>query len=317
MENEKSERADQTFGYYCDCWLNGKSICLKASSIAKYQEEMKNHIKPFFGGMFPGEISSQDVDRFIRLLMDGKNLSSRSVQNILTLFHTVFVYAEKRNGRKLQSLEIVYPRKAKKTVRVLDRQEETTLMNFLAREMDLGKFGIYIALRTGMRLGEVCALRWCDISFYAHTISVRHTVQRLGFSESGEYGRTRLVVGSPKSESSFRTIPLMPDIAALCRRFYSGSQKAYVLTGVEQCMEPRRLQRRLKACTDACRLDRVHFHTLRHTFATRCVEMGFDIKALSEILGHASVNITLNQYVHPDVEFMRKNMSLLKNFIEL
>ena len=201
-------------------------------------------------------------------------------------------------------------------MRVLDRQEETALMGFLAREMDLGKFGIYMALRTGMRLGEICALRWCDISFYTQMISVRHTVQRVQFPESENCARTRLVMGSPKSESSFRTIPLMPDMAALCQKFYPGSQEAFVLTGAKQCMEPRKLQRRLKVCTDACRLDQVHFHTLRHTFATRCVEAGFDLKTLSAILGHASVNITLNQYVHPDAEFMRANMSLLKNFIE-
>ena len=213
--------------------------------------------------------------------------------------------------------EIIYPKEPRKTIRVLDEQEEIAFTRFLVNEMDLCKFGTYMALRTGMRIGEVCALRWCDISFGAYTISVRHTVQRIGLSDSGRSTRTRLIIGTPKSDSSFRTIPLMPDLDALCRKFYPGKQEAFILTGMDQCMEPRKLQRRLKTYTDLCRLDQVHFHTLRHTFATRCIEAGFDIKTLSRILGHASVNITLDQYVHPNIELMRENMRRLKTIISI
>ena len=159
-------------------------------------------------------------------------------------------------------------------MRVLNENEEEILMKCLAREMNLDKFGIYLSLRTGMRIGEVCALRWRDI-------------------------------------------PLMPDIAKLCTRFYPGIPDAFVLTGTEQCMEPRKLQRRLKKYTEACKLKEVHFHTLRHTFATRCIEVGFDVKTLSEILGHSNVSVTLNQYVHPNMNLKRENMSRLKEGIRL
>ena len=199
------------------------------------------------------------------------------------------------------------------------------MTQFLLHEMEPCKFGIYLALRTGMRLGEICALRWRDISLESSAISVRHTVQRLpqepeyaepredgNFTEE-RYGiRTSLMLDSPKSDSSMRTIPLMQDIEVLCRRFSCRKPSAFILTGTEQCMDPRKLQRRLEKCTDACRIEGVHFHTLRHTFATRCVEAGFDMKTLSEILGHSNVGTTMNLYVHPNLELKRENMRRLK-----
>ena len=109
----------------------------------------------------------------------------------------------------------------------------------------------------------------------------------------------------------------MPDIAALCSRFPTKKPDAYVLTGTADCMDPRKLQRRLKQYVDACGIDGVHFHTLRHTFATRCVEAGFDVKTLSEILGHSSISITMDQYVHPNMDLKRENMSRLKPAIPL
>lgn len=309
------EKSTQTFNYYCEHWLNAKSVGLKASSYVKYRTEVENHIKPFWGNLFPEEVTAEEMNRFYRMLLEDKKLSPKTVRSILTLFRTIFSYIEKRCGQELAGLEIIYPKEPRKTIRILDEREEAALIRFLAEEMDLCKFGIYMALRTGMRIGEICALRWCDISFCAYTISIRHTVQRIGFTDSGTCTRTRLVIGTPKSESSLRTIPLMPDVDALCRKFYSGKQEAFILTGIDRCMEPRKLQRRLKTYTDLCRLDRVHFHTLRHTFATRCIEAGFDIKTLSRILGHASVNITLDQYVHPNIELMRENMRRLKTAI--
>lgn len=199
------------------------------------------------------------------------------------------------------------------------------MTQFLLHEIEPCKFGIYLALRTGMRLGEICALRWRDISLETASISVCHTVQRLpqepDYSEpqenenpagKGHYIKTSLMVDTPKSDSSMRTIPLMQDIEALCKKFFCGKPSAYVLTGTEQCMDPRKLQRHMEKCTNACHMEGVHFHTLRHTFATRCVEAGFDMKTLSEILGHSNVATTMNLYVHPNLELKRENMSRLK-----
>ena len=232
-------------------------------------------------------------------------------------------------------MEITYPKSFRKNTRVLDEKEESALVQLLAQEMDACKFGVYLALRTGMRIGEICALRWCDISFEAAAISVCHTALRLPrgnvcqadpdrpSAAAGDDGgalalsRTELVIGTPKSESSLRLIPLMPDIATLCERFRPEEPEAFLLTGTDRCMDPRKLQRHLKKYLEECGIPEAHFHTLRHTFATRCVEAGFDVKTLSEILGHSNIGITMNLYVHPNLDLKRENMNRLKSLFPL
>lgn len=358
----KEHRTDQgqqpNMACFCDSLLFANSTRLKPSSAAKYRADMENHIKPFFGHKLPCEILPEEIDRFTRMLLTDKGLSPKTVRSILTLLHSLLTYIRKRSGTKLPDLEIMYPKNYKKNPRVLDKREESALVLLLAQEMDSCNFGVYLALRTGMRIGEICALRWCDISFDTSTISVCHTAQRLprkalrkedlpgaenGNRQNAAYGleaervadgtacdqgtrsdssapdttRTALVVGAPKSESSLRVIPLMPDIAALCERFRPRDPKAFLLTGTDKCMDPRQLQRRLKKHLEECGISKVHFHTLRHTFATRCVEAGFDVKTLSEILGHSNIGITMNLYVHPDLERKRENMDRLKPMISL
>lgn len=314
-ETAKPESGRNSFAYYCDSWLATNRSCLKASSYAKYRTDIRNHLKPYFGTRLPREITSELVDEFAQMLLQDKKLSPKTVRDLLALFHSVFSYMEKRTEQKLRKPEITYPKECRKTARVLDEHEETVLMDYLAEDMDLCKFGVYIALRTGMRIGEICALRWCDISVQTATISVCHTVQRIRCIDENGESRTALVIGSPKSESSYRTIPLMPDMEALYGHFVPTDADTFVLTGTDQCMDPRKMQRRLKRYFKECGIGEAHFHTLRHTFATRCVEVGFDVKTLSEILGHANTSITLNKYVHPNLNLKRENMSRLKSVI--
>lgn len=320
---------------FCDRWLSANSARLKPSSRAKYRTDIENHIKPFFGDKLPGEILPEEIDGFTRSLLTGKGLSPKTVRSILTLFHSILSYTGKRSGGKLPDVEITYPKSFRKNTRVLDEKEETALVQLLAREMDACKFGVYLALRTGMRIGEICALRWCDISFEVAAISVCHTALRLPrgnacqadpdrpSAAAGDDGgalalsRTELVIGTPKSESSLRLIPLMPDIATLCERFRPEEPGAFLLTGTDRCMDPRKLQRHLKKYLEECGIPEAHFHTLRHTFATRCVEAGFDVKTLSEILGHSNIGITMNLYVHPNLDLKRENMNRLKSLFPL
>lgn len=349
MTNDvKNFQENRKFAEYCDNWFFANSTRLKPSSCTKYQANIKNHIKPYFGGGPVSAVTAERIDNFTGILLHEKGLSAKTVRDILVLLHSILLYTERRTGRDISDLEIIYPKKKRQQIRILNEQEEKRLLMHLADRMDLYKFGIYAALRTGLRIGELCALRWRDISFAACTISISYTVQRIrcleegntmgdgapaennsllqddqtvrfpqgGGRQTGKNSRkTEVVLGTPKSDSSCRTIPLMPDMAALCRQFYCSDPDAFILTGTSQCMEPRKLQRHLKMCMKECGISDVHFHTLRHTFATRCMEVGFDVKTLSEILGHANINITLNQYVHPDMEHKRENMSRLKNVI--
>lgn len=197
-------------------------------------------------------------------------------------------------------------------MRVLSREEQARLVAYLLTDMDACKFGVLLTLFTGMRIGELCALQWRSISLTEQTIRIDATLQRLRNTGEAGASRTRLVTGTPKSDTSARTIPLTDYAAQLCRRMDPHSPEAYVLTGTEHCMEPRALQYRMAKCTRECGLEGVHFHTLRHTFATRAVEVGFEIKSLSEVLGHANTAITLDRYVHSSLALKRDNMKKLE-----
>lgn len=161
-------------------------------------------------------------------------------------------------------------------------------------------------------IGELCALQWGSISLREKTIRIAATLQRLRDTDEAGTTRTRVVIGSPKSDTSVRTIPMTAYMAELCGKMHPGSATAYVLTGTDAYMEPRALQYRMEKYTRDCGLEDVHFHTLRHTFATRAVEVGFEIKSLSEVLGHANTTITLDRYVHSSMELKRDNMSKLE-----
>ena len=297
------------FGYYCDEWLSSAKGNLKEATFVKYASILEKHIKPKLGGCYPLGISTGLIERFRDELLVIDELSPKTVKDILVLLRSVLKYTAKQYPNVFPQIDITYPKETKKEMRVMSRDEQQNLIGYLLDDMDECKFGILLSLFTGIRIGELCALRWENISLEDRTIRINSTMQRLQ-DYDGET-KTRIIIGTPKSDTSKRTIPLTDQAAELCGRMYPRSKAAYVLTGTEKYMEPRTLQYRLEKYTGDCGLEGVHFHTLRHTFATRCVEVGFEIKSLSEILGHASTTITLDRYVHASIELKRDNMNKL------
>ena len=209
-------------------------------------------------------------------------------------------------------IEIVYPKVPKNEMRVLSVEEQTRFVKYLLEDIDECKFGVLLALLTGIRIGEVCALRWENVSIKEKTIKVNATMQRLRDLEGEGKTKTKIVISEPKSDTSVRVIPLTDYAVNLCKSVLCSNSSAFVLTGdADRFVEPRTMQYKLERYTEECGLEGVHFHTLRHTFATRCVEVDFEIKSLSEILGHSSPRITLERYVHSSMELKRSNMNKL------
>lgn len=290
---------------FCDEWLKLKRSKVKEATYVKYHTVIENHIKPELGGCFPGFLTSITVEQFAYDLLHENGLSAKTVKDILTVLHAVLCYAEKQSPN-LGRIDIVYPKLDKKEMRVLSREEQERFTKYLLTDTDNCKFGTLFTLLTGLRIGEVCALRWCDISMNDGIVYVKSTMQRIKSFDGT--AKTKIVISDPKSFSSARIIPLSPFALELCKRFY-GSQNAYILTGeTDKFIEPRTLQYRMEHYAKECGLAGVHFHTLRHSFATRCVEVGFEIKSLSEVLGHASPQITLERYVHSSIELKKENM---------
>ena len=295
------------FSALCDAWLLRKRDEIRESSYIKYRAILERHIKPRLGSRRLGGICTASVDAFTRELLETDGLSVKTVHDILSVLHSVLKDTEARRPAGALAVQIRYPKGKRREMRVLTIEEQKRLVAYLLHPTDSCKFGLLLALYTGLRIGELCALRWSCIDLREQTIRIAATMQRLGKTGEG----TRIVIGAPKSDSSLRTIPLPAQIAVLCRHMQPADTEAYVLTGGPAYMEPRTLQYRLKRYTAACGLEGVHAHTLRHTFATRAIESGFELKSLSEVLGHATTAITMERYVHSTLEMKRTNMNKL------
>lgn len=303
--------AKHRFAFYCDEWLRFRKNKIRESTYIKYNTVLEKHIKPKLGGCFPAGITTGVIENFSSELLVDDELAVKTVHDILVVLHGILKYTAARFPGVFPSVEINYPKEAKKEMRVLSREEQSHLISYLSDDMDACKFGVLLALFTGLRIGELCALKWANINLRDKSIRIAATLQRLHDINMKSEGRTRIVIGDPKSDTSVRTIPMTESVTDLCRKMNPQNPSAYILTGTTDFMEPRTLQYRMEKYTGECNLDGVHCHTLRHTFATRAVEVGFEIKSLSEILGHATTAITLERYVHSSMELKRSNMSKL------
>ena len=306
-----SANSRHRFVFYCDGWLRQRRAKIRESTYIKYNTILEKHIKPKLGGCYPLGITAGIVDDFSKELSDAENLSVKTVHDILVVLHGILKYTAAQFPGAFPAVEINYPKETRKETRVLSRDEQKRFAVYLLENTDFCKFGVLLMLFTGLRIGELCALRWADVNTEENFISVSATMQRLQSTDTNTAGKTKILIGTPKSDTSVRTIPLTDNAAELCRKFAVRDPSAYILTGTTEFMEPRLFQYRIEKYTRECGLCGVHAHTLRHTFATRAVEVGFEIKSLSEILGHANTTITLNRYVHSSMELKRTNMDKL------
>lgn len=299
------------FAEYCERWLTAMRPKVKESSYSIYHSQVTKHIVPFFSTCCCDTLTDTEIAAFSDFLKENQGLSSKTQKDVLVLLATILKYAGKFESRYLE-LQPIYPRIVRKEMRVLSRSEQTVLIEYLLQDLDCVKFGILLALMTGMRIGEICALKWEHISIRDEKILVRSTLQRIRQQDDSGISKTKIVITTPKSQKSIRTIPMSELAVKLCREMCCHEQEAYILTGTKSYMEPRALQYRLRKYTEACHLEGVHFHTLRHTFATRCMEVGMETKVLSDILGHANISITLDCYVHASFDIKKENIQKLR-----
>ena len=215
-------------------------------------------------------------------------------------------YVSKVHGYANPLENVVLPKKEKKDMKLLSKSEQEKLCRFVLNKPDNTKLGILLSYYTGLRIGEVCGLKWCDIDLNKGIFKVERTVQRIYVNSS-----TKLTIDTPKSKSSVREIPLPKFLIEILRNFKS-DDSAFILSGKENPTDPRTLQYRFKSLLKKADLPSINYHSLRHMFATNCIALGFDVKTLSELLGHATVETTLNRYVHSSMERKMTCMNLLK-----
>lgn len=305
-----------TFKMISETWLNTTKPQVKESTYVKYVNLLNTYISPYFGDQCIEDINYEYIEYFSTemLTQGGKNsngLSAKTVNDCLVLIRTILAYAANHGYNPQCSGKGISIRQPAKELSVLSMNDQKLLFNYLYSNLDNINLGILLSLLTGLRIGEICALKWEDISIPEKTVHVHSTMQRIQIVEPMEANtKTKISITAPKSSFSIRKIPLSDELIEIMEQF--DKQSGFVLTGNDTSyIEPRSMHNHFKRVCKSAGIDPVNFHVLRHTFATRCVELGFDVKSLSEILGHANVSITLNRYVHPSMELKRANMDKL------
>lgn len=285
-------------------WFKSIQYQVKESTQANYKMKANKHILPYFGEKSIDSIIQDDIYAFISNKKEN-GLSDRYISDIIILIKVIFKYAVK-TYRIFNPMDgIVLPKRKKADIQLLDKAEQGKLQSYIAENQNLGTLGTALSYSTGIRIGELCALQWKDIDLEKRILTVRKTMQRIQCKNGAK--RTKLIITNPKSDSSNRKIPI-PEcmMSFLCK--YKGKANEYIVSGSETPIEPRTMQYRFSKILKNAKLPSVHFHALRHIFASTCVKLGFDIKSLSELLGHSSVEITLNRYVHSSFEQKQEYM---------
>ncbi len=280
---------------------------IKESTAANYRMKLDKHILPYFGDKNCNTLAAKDVYSFI----EGKiksGLSARYIADIIVVMKSIYRYAYREYAIHNVLDGIKIPKRHSKEVRILSKSELQILSIYLKSTHNLVTLGIAISLYTGLRIGELCALQWKDVDVNNKTITIRKTIQRIQVTEGKR--KTKIIITEPKSTNSNRTIPIPDCLIPMISEFVASSS-IFVLSGKNRPVEPRTMQNRFKRILNNAGLPSINYHSLRHAFATGALEIGFDIKTLSEILGHSSVEVTLNRYIHTSMNRKRVYMNLI------
>lgn len=313
--SQVTNKNDLAFSCLASEWFESIKLHTKISTQNKYYNMLTNYILPEYGNQPFNAITYDFIETHCKFLLEsggrkGNGLSPKTVNDVLAIIRNISKFAIRKGIYVACDAASVQIRQNIKPMRILSNAEQSQLCEHILKNPEACSIGILVCLFTGLRIGEICALRWEDISFSEQSIYIHHTLQRIQIHQ-GNKAKTEVVMTTPKSPCSIRKIPL-PDEIAKILILNQKSSSGYVLTNDDyKFIEPRTMQNKFKKILKAAGIENANFHALRHTFATRCVELGFDVKTLSEILGHATVNITMNRYVHPTYEMKKKNMQKL------
>jgi integrase len=302
-------------------WLSVAALRVKPSTLAVYEATTKLHILPQLGDMRVRDLTTVLVSEFALEKLnsgrrDGKGgLAPKTVRCILSALKGIIEYTANEIPGECH-VAMTYPRSQPPKMRVLSHSEQTMLCGVLLADLNIYNVGILLCLYTGLRIGEICALRWQDFSRDFEKLSVCHSMRRIpGNHIDGR--KTRIIIDTPKSKAAMRDVPIPKFLSLLLKEHFHEDRLFFLSTSKKVLTEPRTIQNHFKRVIKTANIPDANFHSLRHTFSTRCIEAGVDVKSLSEILGHANVNITLNCYVHSSFEQKQESMSKLERYLSL
>lgn len=303
-------------------WLSFKKDYIKESTYANYSNIITNHIVPELGNYLLNKLNNKIIQNF--LLDKSKNgrldntggLSSKTIRDITAIIKSSLKSAFKENLMPNLSLDFIYPKITQKNkIYTLSKRSQESLTNYILENQSIKTLGILLTLYSGIRIGELCALQWKDIDFKNNILHINKTLQRVYINDT-EIHSSKIVITEPKTHNAERDIPISKEFANELKK-YKTEPEHYLLSCSNKWIEPRTYRRFFERISKKANIEKINFHGLRHTFATNCIKLGIDYKTVSELLGHATVNITLNLYVHPQMSQKKKCINLVcKNFQE-
>lgn len=298
-------------------WLENRRLEVKESTISHYRYTLDHYLLPDLGRYKTDQINTERILQYSRE-MESRNLKAATVNKALVILGMILKYVAEQGHPVADRNAVRLMKKKKKNISILTNAEQTRLLEYLMDEScplrPEIRAGILLSLCAGLRIGEVCALRWKNIDFGRGMITVEHTLSRIYMEEPNKGKKTRIEISDPKTENSRREIPMAGFLKDEIRKL-KGDRYVdpgfYVLTRAPWPMEPRTYTFHFTRAKHDTGIVDCNYHMLRHTFATKCIEAGFDIKALSEILGHSDVSTTLSLYAHPTMEMKISYMEKL------
>lgn len=297
-------------------WLIDKKEYIKESTYANYSNNIFNHIIPKLGNIYIQDLNHKIIQDFLlNLFKNGRKdgaggLSEKTIKDI-----TIIIKGSLRkaiNEEKIRHFELTfnYPRDNKDSkIYILSKHEQNKLTNYVLENLTNRNIGLLISLYSGLRIGELCALQWNDIDFKKNILSVNKTIQRV-YIKDKDNNISKVIITTPKTKNANREIPINKEFLELLKKLKTKGDD-YIITGSSKYLEPRTYRKYFNKVLKQVKIKQFNFHSLRHTFATNCISLGVDYKTVSELLGHANVNITLNLYVHPRLSQKKKCIDMI------
>ena len=298
-----------TFDELMEEWLVMKKKEVKESTICNYSFQIQKHLLPEFKGITLKVLENYNYTEFIEDLT--QDLASKTVRDIVSILKLILTYGEEKYQCNFRMKNIKAPKLVQDTMQILYKNEKDKIEKYCLLEKSLKSLGIVICLNTGLRIGEICSLKWKNINFEKREISVMQTIQKV-YDVNQNQGK--VIITSPKTKKSVRNIPISDKLYCVLKElkkdykeddyFLSGNEKIYIL--------PSNYRKYFKKILVKNGIETEYkFHSLRHSFATSCVEVGMDVKSLSELLGHSNTKITLDLYVHSTYKQKKKYLEKL------
>ncbi len=295
-------------------WLMDRKDYWKITTYAAYNNLVRKHIIPLLGSRKAVQIDNMMLEKMVGKLRyneNGRRLADSYLHNICSVVIMILGHIQKKYHLMIYIPQNPIPAGRKNTMILPGDHDLKTLEDYLFSNMtkDGTTLGILTSLYAGLRVGELCALKWENINLEDEIIYIKQTLQRTKLTD-GSKNNTGIIFQKPKTVTSMREIPIPPILLPLFKR-YRGENSEFLIKGKKQRFaEPRTVEYRFERILEKCAVKKFHFHLLRHTFATRCIARGFDIKSLSELLGHSNIQTTLNLYIHSSTQHKKQLMNL-------